>query len=280
MPTTYQSPYGREIVLIVASDRISAFDYVLQDKIPGKGKYLTYLSEWWFHQLAGIVPHHYLSNDVPAAVSGHAMLAARLQMYPIECTVRGYLSEAIWQEYAETGAVCGNPLPSGIEICEQLPEPIFCPAKKARIGKHDENITFDTLVQQVGADNAVQMRQYAFDVYNHGAQISGEHGLILADTKLEFGAASDSGEESVVLGDEVLTPDSSHYWLTADYQPGEKSVSLDKELISSWLISQSDWDPSANTTPPALPKEIIAETQKRYILAVKTITGSKLFGID
>lgn len=276
VPTTFQSPYGREIVLVVSSDRISAFDYVLQDQIPGKGKYLTFLSEWWFRQLSGIVPHHYISNEVPDQVRDHAMLTSRLQMYPFECTVRGYLAGSAWEEYQDSGMVCGHKLPAGMQLSEELPEPIFCPAKKAQVGAHDENITFDLLVSHLGGETAELMRQYAFDVYRHGAKVSRNAGLILADTKLEFGAPSDSGEEKVVLGDEVLTPDSSHYWFATEYHPGEKSPSLDKELIRSWLVREgSNWNPASNTTPPSLPQEIVEETRKRYILAVETITGVK-----
>ena len=202
-------------------------------------------------------------------------------MYPFECTVRGYLSGSAWEEYADLGSVCGNKLPRGMRRSEKLPKAIFCPAKKAKLGAHDENITFDELVAHVGGENAEIMRQYALDVYQHGVKVSREAGLILADTKLEFGAPSDSGEETVVLGDEVLTPDSSHYWFAADYHPGEKALSLDKELIRSWLIRKgSDWDPASNTTPPTLPPEIVEETRKRYILAVETITGVKQSEIE
>lgn len=274
VPTTFHSPYGHEIVLVVASDRISAFDYVLRDQVPDKGKYLTFLSEWWFRQLSGVVPHHFISAEVPDEVRGYAMLTSRLQMYPIECTVRGYLSANVWDEYRETGMVCGNKLPSGLALSEKLSTPIFCPSLKAPIGERDKNISFDMMVERVGADNAEVIRQYALDVYKQGANICAEKGLILADTKLEFGAASDVGEDLVVLGDEVLTPDSSHYWFADEYQVGKKATSFDKELIRSWLLAEKTmWNPKSRQIPPTLPAEIIEEMRKRYIRVVETITG-------
>jgi phosphoribosylaminoimidazole-succinocarboxamide synthase len=265
----YELPDGR--LLMVASDRISAFDFILETPIPDKGEILTRMSLWWFDQLAGLVPHHVLSTDVPAEVAGRAVICERLDMYPVECVVRGYLTGTGLLDYRATGEVCGIPLPDGLLDGSRLPEPIFTPAAKAAMGDHDENVSYDAVVDTVGADTAAQLRSLTLAVYARAEQIARGRGIILADTKLEFGARPDG---TMVLADEVLTPDSSRFWPAGDWQPGRAQPSYDKQIVRNWLLSpESGWDRASGEAPPPLPDEIVELTRSRYLDAYQTLTG-------
>jgi phosphoribosylaminoimidazole-succinocarboxamide synthase len=258
-------------LLMVASDRISAYDVVLPTPIADKGRVLTQMSVFWFETTQHICPNHFLSQDVPDEAAGRALLVKRLQMYPVECVARGYLSGSGWREYRETGAVCGIELPSGLRESDRLPEPIFTPATKAELGDHDENIDFDRAVELIG-DRALmeELRRVTLELYGHAAAHASERGIIIADTKFEFGASS--GAE-VVLGDEVLTPDSSRFWPADDYEPGRSQASFDKQYVRDWL-DQSGWD---HTPPgPELPDEVVARTRAKYVEAHERITGRSL----
>jgi phosphoribosylaminoimidazole-succinocarboxamide synthase len=258
-------------LLMVASDRISAYDVVMPDPIPDKGKVLTQMSIFWFETTTGIVPNHFLSEDVPDEVAGRAIRVKRLAMYPVECVVRGYLSGSGWREYRETGTVCGIELPEGLRESERLPEPIFTPATKAEMGDHDENVSFERAAEIVG-DRALmeELRRISIELYRHAADHAAERGIILADTKFELG--SSPGCE-IVLGDEVLTPDSSRFWPADEYEPGRSQRSFDKQYVRDWL-DESGWD----HTPPAprLPDEVIANTRAKYVEAYERITGRTL----
>ena len=255
-------------VLVVASDRISAYDFVLSSEIPDKGRVLTQLSLWWFEQLAGI-PNHVLSTDVPAEVDGRAMICQRLDMYPVECIARGYLTGSGLLEYNESRTVCELPLPEGLVDGSRLDEPLFTPSAKAEVGEHDENITYDAVVMMLGDDLAAKLRSLTLDIYSRAESIALDRGIILADTKVEFGM-SRSGE--VTLGDEVLTPDSSRFWDAALYSPGKAQASFDKQFVRDWLTSDdAGWDRVSE--PPALPAEVIAKTRARYIEAYERLTG-------
>ncbi len=265
----YEPVTGEEDrVLVVASDRISAYDYVLSSEIPDKGRVLTQLSLWWFEQLSGI-PNHVLSVDVPAEVAGRAMICQRLEMYPIECIARGYLTGSGLAEYRESRTVCSLPLPEGLVDGSRLEAPLFTPSAKAEVGEHDENITYDAVVMMVGDDLAAKLRSLTLDIYSRAEVIARERGIILADTKVEFGMSA-SGE--VTLGDEVLTPDSSRFWDAALYSPGQAQPSFDKQFVRDWLTSDdAGWDRSS--TPPQLPADVIEKTRARYIEAYERLTG-------
>jgi phosphoribosylaminoimidazole-succinocarboxamide synthase len=258
-------------LLMVASDRISAYDVIMPDPIPDKGKVLTQMSIFWFETTGEIVPNHFLSEDVPEEAAGRAIRVRKLEMYPVECVVRGYLSGSGWREYRESGAVCGIELPDGLRESEQLPEPIFTPATKAEVGEHDENISFERACKIVG-DRALmeELRRISIALYEQAAAHARERGIILADTKFEFG--SSPGAE-IVLGDEVLTPDSSRFWPADEYEPGRAQRSFDKQYLRDWLDEQG-WD----RTPPAprLPEDVIANTRAKYLEAYKRITGREL----
>ena len=266
-------PYAGQL-LMVASDRISAFDHVLSPAIPDKGEILTRMSLWWFDQLAGsdlAVPHHVLSTDVPDAVRGRAVICERLSMYPVECVARGYLTGTGLLDYRATGEVCGIPLPAGLEDGSKLPEPIFTPAAKADLGTHDENITFETVVATVGAELAERLRELTLAVYAQAEGIARDRGIILADTKLEFGRRPDG---TVVLADEVLTPDSSRFWPADQWQPGRSQPSYDKQYVRDWLLSaESGWDKASGEAPPPLPPEVVERTRERYVEAYERLTG-------
>jgi phosphoribosylaminoimidazole-succinocarboxamide synthase len=265
----YALPDGR--LLMVASDRISAFDFVLDTPIPDKGEILTRMSLWWFDQLSGLVPHHVLSTDVPDPVRGRAVICERLDMYPVECVVRGYLTGTGLLDYRATGEVCGIAIPEGLLDGSRLPEPIFTPAAKAAIGDHDENVSYDAVVGTVGADVAGRLRSLTLAVYAKAEEIARGRGIILADTKLEFGARADG---TMVLGDEVLTPDSSRFWPADDWQPGRAQASYDKQIVRNWLLSpESGWDRTTGEAPPALPGEVVELTRTRYLQAYETLTG-------
>jgi len=257
-------------LLLVASDRISAFDYVLPTPIPHKGALLTQLSLFWFEFLKDIVPHHILSTDVPAEVAGRAVIAQPLTMFGIECVARGYLTGSGWVEYQKSQTVCGIPLPAGLQDGSKLPEPIFTPATKAEIGDHDENIDFDRAVTIVGRENAEKLRDLTLKLYTKAHDYAATRGIILADTKFEFGTDSAG---NILLGDEALTPDSSRFWSANEWKPGGSQQSFDKQYVRDWLLS-SGWDRAS--TPPELPEEIIAKTQERYKTAYELLTGLSL----
>ena len=265
----YTSPTQPGRVLLVASDRVSAFDHLLEPPIPAKGELLTRLSKWWFAQLQG-VPNHLVSDDespspVPADVAERSMLVKTLEMYPIECVVRGYLSGSGWVEYQQSQSVCGVALPAGLSDGDRLPEPIFTPAWKAPMGEHDENISFARTVEIVGADIAAALRDASLDIFTRASAIAEARGVILADTKFEFG--DDSG--TLTLGDEVLTSDSSRYWDAEIYATGDRTASFDKQIVRNWLLA--NWDKTG--TPPRLPQEIVEQTAARYRELISRLTG-------
>lgn len=265
----YQS--GDHELIMVASDRISAFDVVMAEPIPDKGRVLTQMSVHWFESTRGIVPNHLIDQDVPEEVAGRGLRIRRLTMYPVECVVRGYLSGSGWKEYRESGSVCGVELPSGLVESDQLPEPIFTPTTKGEIGQHDEAIDFDRACQLVGSRPLMEeLRRISIELYEHGRTHAAERGIILADTKFELG--SSPGAE-IVLGDEVLTPDSSRFWPADAYEPGRSQASFDKQPVRDWLDEQG-WDHSPPA--PALPPEVIEGTAARYREAYERITGRAL----
>ncbi|MGW3469284.1 phosphoribosylaminoimidazolesuccinocarboxamide synthase [Saccharopolyspora sp. NPDC000995] len=263
-----------EHLLLVASDRISAYDHVLDTPIPDKGRVLTAMSVFWFELLADVTPNHLVTADdprIPAEVRGRALLVKRLEMLPVECVARGYLTGSGLADYQRTGAVCGVQLPAGLTEASELPEPIFTPATKAEIGEHDENVSFEAVAAQLGAERAAELRDLTLRVYRQAAEHTRGRGVILADTKFEFGLASDG---SLVLGDEVLTPDSSRYWPADGYEPGKVQASFDKQFVRNWLTSPaSGWDRVADTPPPPLPDDVVDATRARYVEAYERITG-------
>ena len=256
-------------ILVVASDRVSAFDFVLSPGIPHKGELLTQLSDWWFEQLSD-VPNHLAEGEIPDAVVGRAMLAMALEILPIECVVRGYITGTGWAEYVEHGTVCGIPLPAGLSNGDRLPEPLFTPAYKAPLGEHDENITFERVVELVGAERAAQLRDASLSLYRRASAIAEQKGLILADTKFEFGV---DGEGTLRLADEVLTSDSSRYWDAEAWNSGttpeERMASFDKQIVRDWLAA--NWDKQGE--PPALPDEIVEQTADRYRELIGRLRG-------
>jgi phosphoribosylaminoimidazole-succinocarboxamide synthase len=262
-----------EHLLIVATDRISAYDVVLPTPIPDKGRVLTALSVWWFDQLGGSVPHHFVSVDdprIPAEWLGRAMLCRRLSMLPVECVARGYLAGSGFTDYQATGAVCGVALPPGLRDGDRLPAPIFTPAAKGAEGEHDENISLDAVAGLVGAGVAEQLRELTLAVYRRGAELAQRRGILLADTKLEFGL---DAAGALTLGDEVLTPDSSRFWPAAEWAPGRSQPSFDKQYIRDWVGSPAAaWDRAAAAPPPQLPADVVARTQAKYIDAYERIT--------
>jgi phosphoribosylaminoimidazole-succinocarboxamide synthase len=259
-------------LLMVASDRMSAFDFVLDTTIPDKGAILTRMSLWWFEQLADLVPNHVVSTDVPDSVRGRAVVCASLDMYPVECVARGYLTGSGLLDYHATGEVCGIALPAGLEDGSRLPESIFTPATKAALGEHDENVSYDAVVTEVGADAAAALRDLTLTVYARAEDIARERGIILADTKLEFGRGSGG---DIVLGDEVLTPDSSRFWPARAWEPGRTQSSYDKQIVRNWLLSEeSGWDRSSGEAPPPLPQRVVDLTRARYVEAYERLTGS------
>jgi len=258
-------------LLMVASDRISAYDVIMPTLIPDKGRVLTQMSLFWFDSTRDICPNHFVSEDVPEEVAARAIRVRRLDMYPVECVVRGYLAGSGWKEYRESGAVCGITLPGGLQESARLPEPIFTPATKAEIGDHDENVDFERAAEIIGDRPLMEeLRRVSVELYSHGAAHAQERGIILADTKFEFGASP--GAE-VVLADEVFTPDSSRYWPADEYEPGRAQHSFDKQYLRDWL-DEIGWDHS----PPApeLPDEVVENTRAKYVEAYERITGSAL----
>ena len=259
-------------LLMVATDAISAFDYVLAPTIPDKGEILNRLSLWWFDQVADLVDNHVLCTDVPASVRGRAVICERLEMIPVECVARGYLTGSGWLEYQQTRQVCGVPLPDGLVDGSKLPEPIFTPATKAPLGEHDENVSYEVVVDTVGAELAARIRELTLAVYGRAERIATQRGIILADTKFEFGRRSDG---TVVLADEVLTPDSSRFWDAVSWQPGGRLDSYDKQYVRNWLLRESGWDRASGEAPPALPADVVAATRERYASAYQQLTGEE-----
>lgn len=261
-----------ETLLLVASDRISAYDHILSPAIPDKGRILTAMSFFWFDVLG--VPNHLAGGPtderIPAEAVGRSMVVRKLPMVQVECVARGYLTGSGLLDYRATGAVCGVELPAGLDEASRLPEPIFTPATKAAQGDHDENISFSRVVEQEGADRAGQLRTATLDIYGRGAALAADRGIILADTKFEFGVGDD-GE--LVLADEVLTPDSSRYWEAASYRAGEVQPSFDKQIVRNWLTgNDSGWDRVADQPPPELPESVVSRTRARYIEAYEWIS--------
>ncbi|MGO1181680.1 MAG: phosphoribosylaminoimidazolesuccinocarboxamide synthase [Micrococcaceae bacterium] len=270
-------PGDSTTVMVVASDRISAFDYALEPAIPDKGAVLTQLSLWWFEQLAQPdaenpdeehIPNHVVSLDVPEQVRGRAMIVRRLQMYPVECIARGYLTGSGLAEYREHGTVTGIELPAGLTDGSRLETPIFTPSAKAEVGEHDENITFEQMVQRIGQIPAERLRRMTLQIYTRAERLARAAGIILADTKVEFGVDVVTG--LITLGDEVLTPDSSRFWDAADYEPGRAQASFDKQFVRDWLAG-TDWD--RTSAPPQLPADIVEKTRARYVEAYERLTG-------
>jgi phosphoribosylaminoimidazole-succinocarboxamide synthase len=265
----YELDDGR--LLMVASDRISAYDFVLTPTIPDKGELLNRMSLWWFDQLHELVPHHVLSTDVPDEVAGRAVICERLEMFPVECVARGYLAGSGLVDYQSTGAVCGIELPEGLTDGSRLPEPIFTPATKADLGEHDENVSYDAVVETVGDDAAEDLRTLTLAVYGRAEALAHERGIIVADTKFEFGRREDG---TVVLADEVLTPDSSRFWPADEWSPGRPQRSFDKQFVRDWLTSaESGWDRASGEPPPALPERIVEQTRATYVEAYERLTG-------
>jgi len=260
---------GEDRLLLVTTDRISTYDVVHPNPIPDKGKVLTGLSAFWFERTGDVCPNHVISyTDVPDAVRGRGLLVERLEMAPVECVVRGYITGSGWKDYQSTGAICGIELPPGLQESEQLPEPIFTPATKAEVGDHDENVDFERAVEIVGDRPLLEeLRRISLELYKLGAVHARERGIILADTKFEFGRRPDG---TIVLGDEALTPDSSRFWPAGTYEPGRGQPSFDKQFVRDWA-SQSGWD----KTPPAppLPGDVVEGTRARYVEAYEKITG-------
>jgi phosphoribosylaminoimidazole-succinocarboxamide synthase len=256
-------------ILLVASDRISAYDWIMPTAIPDKGSILTKLSLFWFEKLSGITPHHVISSEVPAAVKGRAIICKPLTIFPVECVVRGYLAGSGWTEYQTNSQVCGVPLPDGLLDGSKLAEPIFTPATKAAMGNHDENISLDRAKEIVGKDIGEELAARSIKIYNFANEFARERGIIIADTKFEFG----SDEQGVIyLADEVLTPDSSRFWPANSWKPGTTQLSYDKQFLRDWLTA-SGWD--RLSPPPELPDEIVEKTRERYLEAYLTITGER-----
>ena len=258
-------PKLSHLILVVASDRVSAFDHVLEPAIPNKGKHLTTLTNWWFERLP-VENHVSKEVSVPAEVQGRATVAKKLEMFPIECVVRGYLSGSGWKEYQDKGEICGVELPEGLTFGGKLPRPIFTPAFKADLGDHDENISFEKVVEIIGLENAERLRALSLEIFTKASELAERAGLILADTKFEFGIDPATGH--TVLGDEVLTPDSSRFWSQAAWERGERKDSFDKQIVRNWLAE--NWDQTGE--PPVLPPEIVSQTQSKYAELVERLT--------
>ncbi|MGO2810669.1 phosphoribosylamine--glycine ligase [Brevibacterium aurantiacum] len=272
IPDTAADAASAEQLLMVASDRISAYDWVLDSEIPDKGKVLTGLSLWWFDQLSDVIGNHVISSDVPQAVAGRGLIVKNLSMLPIECVARGYLTGSGMADYKATGSVCGIQLPAGLIEADRLEPAIFTPATKAELGDHDENVSFAQITETIGAEAAEQARDLTIEIYQRAEAIARERGIILADTKFEFGTLPDG---TMVLGDEVLTPDSSRFWDAESYEAGQAQASFDKQFVRDWLTKESGWDKSSDTPPPALPAEVVEKTRARYIEAFEKLTGQK-----
>ncbi|MFK4146252.1 phosphoribosylaminoimidazolesuccinocarboxamide synthase [Streptomyces sp. NPDC004065] len=269
----YQNEAGD--LVMVASDRMSAYDWVLPTEIPDKGRILTQLSLWWFDRLADLVPHHVISTEVPEGApadwAGRTLVCKSLRMIPVECVARGYLTGSGLAEYEESRTVCGLALPEGLADGSELPAPIFTPATKAEVGEHDENVPYEEVARRVGAETAAQLRQTTLAVYGRARDIARDRGIILADTKFEFGFDGDT----LVLADEVLTPDSSRFWPADQWQPGRAQASYDKQFVRDWLTSaESGWDRKGEQPPPPLPERVVEATRGKYAEAYERLTGT------
>ncbi|MBO8189420.1 phosphoribosylaminoimidazolesuccinocarboxamide synthase [Streptomyces spirodelae] len=266
-------------LVMVASDRLSAFDWVLPTEIPDKGRILTRLSLWWFEQLTDLLPNHVISTDVPAGApadwEGRTMICRSLRMVPVECVARGYLAGSGLVEYEESRTVCGLALPDGLENGSELPGSIFTPATKAAVGEHDENVSYEEMARQIGPETAAELRQSTLAAYDKARDIARERGIILADTKFEFGWDDAAGAEPrLTLADEVLTPDSSRFWPADQWQPGRSQPSFDKQYVRDWLASPaSGWDRNGEQPPPPLPEDVVEATRARYVEAYERLTG-------
>ncbi|MET9484051.1 phosphoribosylaminoimidazolesuccinocarboxamide synthase [Streptomyces sp. NPDC006638] len=261
-------------LVMVAGDRISAYDWVLPTEIPDKGRVLTQLSLWWFDKLADLVPNHVISTDLPPGApgdwAGRTLVCKALDMVPVEAVARGYLTGSGLVEYRESRTVCGLALPEGLEDGSELPAPIFTPATKAAVGEHDENVSYEEVARQVGAETAALLRRTTLDVYGRARDIARERGIVLADTKFEFGYEG----EQLILADEVLTPDSSRFWPADSWEPGHAQPSYDKQFVRDWLTSPaSGWDRASEQPPPPLPQEIVDATRAKYVEAYERLTG-------
>lgn len=265
----YALPDRDDALLMVATDAISAYDHVLSTPIPDKGAILNQMALWWFEQLVDVVPNHVLSTDVPDAVAGRAVIVEKLDMFPVECVARGYLTGSGWAEYQVDRSICGVPLPAGLHDGARLEDPIFTPATKAAMGDHDENVDFATVAATVGGQAADELRDLTLSVYTRAEHIARERGVLIADTKVEFGRRADG---TIVLADEVLTPDSSRFW---DAQAWPESLdSFDKQFVRDWLVHESGWDRSGDQAPPPLPDHIVDATRQRYLDAYERLTGN------
>jgi phosphoribosylaminoimidazole-succinocarboxamide synthase len=261
------------VLLLVATDRISAFDHVLATEIPDKGKILTQLSLWWFDRLADVVPNHLVDAAIPAEFAGRAMACQRLDMVPVECVARGYLAGSGLADYRRTGAVCGVTLPAGLSEGSRLPRPVFTPATKAPRGEHDENIPAAAVAGLVGPEVAAELERITLEVYRRGAELAGRRGIIVADTKIELGFGPGG---RLLLADEVLTPDSSRFWPADQWVPGRALPSLDKQYVRDWLTSpQAGWDRYGPQPPPPLPEPVVERTRDTYVRAYESITGRR-----
>jgi phosphoribosylaminoimidazole-succinocarboxamide synthase len=274
MPTLVHSGKVRDVyrdgedLILVASDRVSVFDVVLPTPVPDKGKVLTRLSLWWFSQLADLVPNHVISAvDSPEEWAGRAVRCRSLSMVPVECVARGYLSGSARAEYDRSGTVCGISLPPGLVEGSRLPEPIFTPTTKAPIGEHDEAITYDEVVSRVGADVAADLRRITLEVYSRGSEVAAARGIVIADTKLEFGFADDG---TLVLADEVLTPDSSRFWPADNWEPGRAQHPFDKQMVRDWAVG-TGWN--KQSPGPEVPSYVVSATRARYIEVYERLTG-------
>jgi phosphoribosylaminoimidazole-succinocarboxamide synthase len=257
-------------LILVASDRVSVYDVVLPTPIPDKGRLLTALSLWWFEQLADLVPNHVISaTDVPAGFAGRAIRCRKLRMVPVECVARGYLTGSGISDYEKTGSVSGVPLPPGLVEADRLAEPIFTPSTKAPAGQHDEPISFDDVVAEVGAETAGELRRITLDVYRRGADLAASRGILIADTKIELGWAADG---TLTVGDEVLTSDSSRFWPADSYQPGRVQFSFDKQVVRDWAVS-TGWD--KRPPAPEVPEEVVEITRSRYVEVYERLTGDR-----
>jgi phosphoribosylaminoimidazole-succinocarboxamide synthase len=257
-------------LLLVASDRLSAFDFILDSPIPDKGAVLTQLSLWWFEQLADVVPNHVVSTAVPSEVAGRAVLVRRLDMLPVECVARAYLTGGGLREYVTDGHVSGVPLPSGLVDGSRLPEPVFTPSTKAPVGEHDQPMSYAAVETELGADLAARARDLTVAILKRGNEIAADRGILIADTKVEFGLEGDT----LVLADEVLTPDSSRFWPADQWEPGHTQPSFDKEFVREWLISPvSGWDKASGEAPPRLPDDVVERTRAKYVEAYERLTG-------
>jgi phosphoribosylaminoimidazole-succinocarboxamide synthase len=259
-------------LLLVASDRMSAYDFVLESPIPDKGAVLTQMSLWWFEQLEDLVPNHVLSTDVPSEVADRAVLVKRLQMLPVECVARAYLTGGGLGEYRQTGTVSGVRLPEGLVDGSRLAEPVFTPSTKAPVGQHDQPMTYEEVEAEIGPALAAEVRDLSTAILSRGNEIAAERGILIADTKVEFGLEGDA----ILLADEVLTPDSSRFWPAEGWQPGRAQPSYDKQFVRDWLTSEaSGWDRSSDSPPPPLPDDVVEQTRAKYIEAYERLTGRR-----